>query len=116
MEERRKLERFELNTPARIFVESAHHEKVTYELTTRDVSSAGAFLYSPQPLREGVSVRMEFLISLEALERIAGDEGRARVRVKGQVIRSDSNGIAIRFDSKYKITALDVHSSRNGLS
>jgi hypothetical protein len=57
---------------------------------------------------------MEFLIPLNALEKIAGDNGRAKVRVKGQVIRSCSDGIAIRFDSKYRITALENDNSKNG--
>lgn len=116
MEERRKLERFELNVPARVLTESAGKEKDEYDLTTRDLSSGGAFLFSSQPLPEGASVRMEFLISLDALEKLAGDKGRAKVRVKGQVIRSDSDGMAIRFDSKYKITALDNNNSKNSLS
>jgi hypothetical protein len=115
MEEKRKLERFELNAPARVLLESGSSKIDEYNLTTRDVSSAGAFLYSSQSLPEGANVRMEFLISLDTLQRIAGEKGKAKVRVKGKVIRSDSDGIAIRFDNKYKITALDSNNSHNGL-
>ena len=115
MEERRKLERFELNVPARVLVESGMHKRAEYDLITRDVSSAGAFLFSTQPLPEGVNVKMEFLISLDTLQKFAGEKSRAKVRVRGQVIRSDSDGIAIRFDSKYKITALDNARPQNGL-
>lgn len=113
MEERRKLERFELNTPARVLLESGRSKKDEYNLTTRDVSSAGAFLYSSQPLPEGASVKMEFLLSLDTLQKLAGDKCRAKVRVKGKVIRSDENGIAIRFESSYKITALENNNSHN---
>jgi c-di-GMP-binding flagellar brake protein YcgR len=105
MEERRRLERFELSTPARVQLESGKG-KAEYNLTTRDVSSGGAFLYSPQPLPEGAKVKMEFLISLETLQKLAGENGTAQVRVKGKVIRSDSNGVAIRFENGYKITAV----------
>ena len=116
MEERRRLERFEINSPARVLVHAGSDKEAEYNLTTRDVSSAGAFLFSSQPLPQGTSVRMEFVISLDTLQRLAGDKGRAKVKVKGEVIRSDANGIAIRFDNRYKITALENTYSKNSLS
>jgi hypothetical protein len=113
MEERRKLERFELNAPARVLLESGRCKKDEYNLTTRDVSSDGAFLYSTQPLPKGARVKMELLISLDALQKLEREKGRAKVRVKGKVVRSDWDGIAIRFESGYKITALEDNSSHN---
>ena len=115
MGERRKLERFGLNAPAQIQLESGSKKQDTIRLTTRDISSGGAFLYSSQPIPEGANVKMEFMISLDTLRKLAGEEGRAKVRVKGKVIRSDSNGIAVRFESSYKITALDNARPQNGL-
>jgi hypothetical protein len=68
MAERRRLERFDLTAPARLFVESESRETEQLDLTTKDISSSGAFLYcSSQPLVEGVRVKMEFLISLDKL-------------------------------------------------
>lgn len=115
MEERRKLERFELITPAHVLIESAIHRREKYDLRTRDISSAGAFLISSQPIAEGTDVRMEFVLSLDMLQKLSGEKGRARVRVKGKVIRSDPDGIAIQFDSNYKITALGIDSLISGL-
>ena len=111
MEERRKLERFEIVSPARVRVSAGGDDKHEYNLTTRDVSSGGAFLLSSQHLPEGMTVRLEFLLSLDTLTPLVGDGKKARVRVKGEVVRSDRAGIAIRFDSSCKITALD----NNGL-
>jgi hypothetical protein len=107
MDERRKLERFELNTPARILMDLGEGKKEELDLTTKDVSSGGAFIYSDQPLPEGVTVKIEFLISLAMLQKLAGEKGKAKVKVKGKIIRVDENGAAIRFDNKYKITSLD---------
>lgn len=107
MEERRKLERFDLCAPARILVELGEGKAEELDLTTKDVSSGGAFIYSDQPLPEGANVKIELFISLAMLKQLAGEKGRAKVKVKGKVIRVDENGAAIRFDSKYKITALD---------
>jgi hypothetical protein len=106
-EERRRLERFKLHTSARILVELGEGKKEELDLTTKDVSSGGAFIYSDQPLPEGATVKIELLISLATIQKLAGEKGRAKVKVKGKVIRVNENGAAIRFDSKYKITALD---------
>ncbi len=106
-EERRKLERFDLNAPARVQVELESGRKEELDLTTKDVSSAGAFLYSQERVPEGANLRLEFFISLDALNSLVGEKGRVKVRVNGKVIRVDSDGIAVRFDSKYKMTALN---------
>jgi len=106
MDDRRKLERFGLSALARLLVESGDTKR-RCSLTTRDVSSDGAFLYSSSPLPHGAKVRMEFDISLDAPDKMAGEKEKARVKVRGRVIRSDSNGVAIRFESRYKITALE---------
>ena len=113
--ERRKLERFELVTPARILIASGGTRKVEYALTTRDVSSAGAFLYSSQAIPAGTNVKMEFVLSLDALRKLAGGKGSARIKVKGTVLRSDSNGVAIQFNSGYKITALGMNGPQDNL-
>ncbi len=106
MEERRRLERFSLSTPARIQIESYGVRQEKFDLVTRDVSSAGAFLYSTQQIPEGANVRTEFYITLDTLGKTLGEEGKAKVRVKGKVVRVDPDGIAIRFDSRFRITAL----------
>jgi hypothetical protein len=107
MEERRRLERFDLTTPARLFVESESHQPRQLDLITRDISSSGAFLHCcSQPPTEGRRVKMELLISLDKLPQPLGSQGRAKVRVSGKVVRVDSSGIAVRFESRYKITSL----------
>lgn len=76
-------------------------------MTTKDISSAGAYLYCPQPPVEGARVKLELLLSLGKLSKLAGERGTARIKVRGMVVRVDVDGIAIRFESNYKITALD---------
>ena len=104
-EERRTLERFDLHAPTRIEVELAGGRRGIFSLTTKNISSAGTYIATDQPLPEGLPVILELLLSLEMLQRLVGERGRARVRVKGKVIRSDRDGMAIMFESKYKITA-----------
>jgi hypothetical protein len=113
--ERRKLERFEIHAPARILIDSRGNRRDEYNLTTRDVSSAGAFLFSSQNLPEGAGARMEFVVSPDTIQKFFTGEAGARITVKGKVIRSDPSGIAIKFDGSYKITALDTYSSHSGM-
>jgi hypothetical protein len=115
MAERRRLERFQLSAPARLIIESHGDENSRLNLTTKDVSSGGAFLYCAQPLGEGARVKMELRISRESLSRLVeGDKGTAKIEVKGEVVRVDPDGIAIRFESRYMITALDESDRENG--
>ena len=107
VQERRKLERFEIQAPTRIVLQSGGVGALMDKLTTRDISSSGAYVYSSQSLPEGAKVRMDLVITLEALQKIAGENSTARIRVKGKVVRSDSGGVAIQFESGYKITALE---------
>jgi hypothetical protein len=114
MAERRKIERFDLAAPAQLVVESVSGKNSHLSLTTKDVSSAGAFLFCPQPLVEGSRVKMELFISLEKFWKLAGERGNAKIRVRGTVVRVDADGIAIRFESKYKITTFDRGDSGKG--
>jgi hypothetical protein len=113
--DRRTLERFDLSAPARVTLESEAGGQEPLDLVTKDVSSAGAFLYCPQHLVEGARVRMELLILPDTLSKSNGETGRAKVKVRGTIIRADTDGIAIRFESRFKITALEDGSPENRL-
>ena len=104
MEDRRKLERFELQVPALVIVESQSGREEVLDLTTKDVSSDGAYLLSSRILPKGASVKMEFVLALDSIRKTRKENGRARVRVTGRVIRVDGDGAAIRFGNRYKIT------------
>ena len=84
---------------------SAGSGRSEYSLKTRDVSADGAFLFSSETLPEGTDVKLEFVLAPDMPGRLSGHKGRARVRVSGKIIRSDSDGIAVRFQSNFKITS-----------
>jgi hypothetical protein len=106
MKNRRKLERFDLCVPALVVMESQNGEEVVRDLTTKDVSSDGAYLHSSNLLPAGAIVKMEFMLALNAGSKSAKESRRARVKVTGKVIRVDENGAAIRFGTRFKITTL----------
>ena len=112
MAERRRLERFDLTAPALVLVESESGQRTKLNLTTKNISSAGAYLYCLQPPFEAASVRMELQIRLDTVWNQSGEKGRTRIEVWGTIIRRDPDGFAIRFQSNYKIRA---HGSDNGV-
>jgi hypothetical protein len=106
MEERRKIERFDLALPALIEVIDTLQtkKKEIHDLLTKDICEEGAFFHSPQPLPERTEVKIDLILPLNRLERIK--EKRSHIRVKGVVLRSEANGMAIRFQKGYKISPL----------
>ena len=104
-EERRKLERFDLKAPTKIEVPIEDGRKDVISLVTRDVSCMGAYLQTTQPLSEGLTVKLELLLSLDQLRKLSGAAGNARIKVRGKVIRSDPEGMAIAFDTRFHILA-----------
>lgn len=109
MEERRKLERYQLHVPTKIELADAsgHHEML--QLETKDISADGAFFVSPTPISEGTNIKLKMILSVEKLKDLIGVYNKIELELQGQVVRSDSNGIAVLFDRKYKIKALNHH-------
>ena len=110
MEERRKLERFQLHVPAKIEPtdESGHQE--TLQLETKDISADGAFFVSSKPITEGADIRLEMILTVDKLKELIGVHKKVELKLQGHVIRSDSDGVAVLFDRKYHIRALNQQS------
>ena len=109
MKERRKLERFQLHVPTTIELSDAsgHHE--TLQLQTKDISADGAFIVSQQPITEGSRLKLEMILPVEKLRDLIGANKKVELKLEGKVIRSDSSGIAVVFNRKYQIKALNHH-------
>jgi len=98
MEERRKLERFSLSLPAKL--ETPEGSLLLY---TSNVSSDGAFFPTVKPLPAGTSVRISLALSSPQSKSL-GDI-TSLVEITGKVCRSEHGGMAVVFDSRYKIIA-----------
>ena len=98
--EKRKVERFDLNLEAFVLVVGESSDKKPSRLMTRDVSMNGAYLLTPEPLPIGTKVNVDVILSLGSL---APSETRnALIQASGAVLRTDSEGMAIRFDENSK--------------
>ena len=103
MEERRKHKRFKLRLPAKIELvpQDPQEEARIVRLESSNISFGGAFFDTPNPLPEGTPVRIDFALAFQRL-RFPGNR-RPLIRVRGNVLRSEPTGMAIRFLKGYTI-------------
>ena len=106
MEERRKLERFCFEVPAKIKVVGSVETKHMLDLATSNISSGGAFFSTMQTLAEGTKVTVDLILDLDRVRELTG-HNYAIVRVNGTIVRSGSSGMAINFDKDYRIVSLE---------
>jgi len=102
--EQRRLERFDLEVPAEIEVVTSAQKRDTLNLSTSNICSNGAFFRTKKPLPEGTDVRMDLILPFEKPKKPKNEWLRARIKITGKVLRSESNGMAIGFNKNYQIT------------
>ena len=103
MDEKRKLERYELSAPTILTVERGEKSGSRLRASTRDISAAGAFFRTPASLVPGTDVRLEILLTLERLHELVGNSDQITINVGGTVIRSEMGGMAVAFHEAYEI-------------
>jgi hypothetical protein len=106
MRERRKVERFSLELPAKITVVSANGKaKETINFQTENISAAGAFFPTSKPLPTGTRIIINLVLPFDKPKRFNG-HSKAGIKLEGTVQRSTERGMAVAFDRSYQITPL----------
>ena len=109
MKEHREIERFTLELPAKIKIvqgkKGKEEDEEVFELFTGNVSSGGAFFHTEKPLSAGTQVKIDLILPLDRLKKIEGK--KACIKVNGKVLRTGTEGMAIRFNKRYTIVPLD---------
>ena len=103
MDEKRRLERFDLEVPATIQPRGADREEELFNLQTSNICSGGVFFYTNQPLAEGMQVKIDLILPLDKLNNLKDGAKKVFINVTGRVLRSDPKGMAICFDEDYEI-------------
>lgn len=95
--DRRRAQRFRLSVPLKLMVgEAASGSIETVGVETVDISSAGALVDTEFPLPVGSVLEIDIDIPLERLDDQEGK--RARVAVRGKVVRHSGAGMALSFE------------------
>jgi len=96
MKDRRKYERFQLELPARLEMNSSQRTEI-FELRTRDISAAGALLLGTSAqFLAGTRCHLELIVASERIKELTGVQGL--IKVQGTIVRSTPDGVAICFD------------------
>ena len=103
MVDKRVFERFELEVPARVEIEEEGRQQTEIALKTSNICAGGAFFLTDQRIPYGTRLKMDLILSIEKLKKLLGSE--CRIEVQGEVIRLEERGIAVRFDSDYRIVS-----------
>ncbi len=99
MKERRKHKRYDLELPSYIYVQDKE-QKTPIESKTSNISSGGAFLYTKDPLEEGVKVEVELFLSKKNIH--PDNEDSESILISSCfVVRTATNGMAVCFELPY---------------
>jgi hypothetical protein len=101
MTERRKLERYNLIIPTRIVISNNSQEEEVFEINTCDISAKGAYFKTKHKFEKSSKVTLNFVLPVNKLAQVMGVN--SYVKVKGEVVRIDMEGIAVSFNGDYKI-------------
>ncbi len=103
MKEQRQFERFPLTLPARIETINLN-KKQRFEFKTRDISSAGAFIYATEKFSEGEQFKIDLTLPSKKIKELTGAQGV--ITTRGTVVRSTDDGMAVYFNDNCKILTL----------
>lgn len=101
--ERRQLQRFSVKAYAVVQTMSPSAEKM-FELSTQDISSGGAFFPMEVPLPTGEKVKITLYLLISVLEKIGDLPNKAKIITEGEVVRSTSRGMAVKFAGRYSMS------------
>ena len=101
---KRRMERFDLELPARVTKAKEGQGDENLDLLTSDICAGGAFFQTDQPLPLGTEVKIDLVLPLDELKKIEGK--KALIKVSGAVIRITGDGMAICFEEGFKISSV----------
>ena len=102
MEERRRLERFDLRLPADI--ECLAPIKYKLRVFTRNISAGGAYFDTTVSFPESTRFKVNLFVSIRETEDMPPTQ--VKIDVRGRVLRSERTKMALRFDEDYRMTPL----------
>jgi hypothetical protein len=106
--EKRKMKRFTIEIPTVLWPQADSSERPPLYLTSRDISAAGAFFFTPNSL--DVGTRVGIILFLELGASLKQKTSRAQVTLNGIITRAEKKGMAVCFEKKFKMSPLPLRS------
>ena len=119
--ERRDQKRFSLNLQAKISYRHVENQSLVIDTVAANISSGGAFLQTAHTFPMAAKVKIEFYLSLADLKRLRFilsmeslrqlTDQKIWVVAHGIVIRRETDGVGIIFDTDYQLTPMQPPSA-----
>ncbi len=104
--ERRGIKRFGLQIPTMIMSTDPARQTEKLCLLSRDLSGYGGFFIGQKDLSLDSLVDLRIILDFNT-SCGAESERYSVIEVEGKVLRTEREGVAIRFDGKFKISPID---------
>ncbi len=101
--DRRKMERFNLKLPTKLYWVGKDNEQESFELMTSNICAGGAYFITNRALSKGTEVKLDLILELKKHYELIG--WQSHLNVSGFVTRADHQGMAICFDNNGKISS-----------
>ncbi|MFW6139169.1 MAG: PilZ domain-containing protein [Spirochaetota bacterium] len=95
------MDRFQISIPARLVVNNTGQQREVLELSTCNICARGAFFKTDHDIPRGTKVQLDFVLSIDRLQQLLGVH--SYVSIKGKVVRSGLDGIAVKFNKTYEL-------------
>jgi len=105
--ERRIVERFDLEIPAKLRIMAADKAVDELDLRTENISCGGAFFRTQTPFPEGTDVRIDLILNLDRIKTLKTRVGNVHIELTGTVNRSEEFGMSVCFRPEYSIRPLE---------
>lgn len=102
MNELRSVSRFDLSIPATISHHNGTKDIPFIELTTKNISSAGAYFVTGETIQQGMEVKIS--LKFPNLWPMEPNRCGATVSLTGKIVRTESGGIAVAFKNNFRFT------------
>lgn len=109
----RGMERFRLKLPTTVSTINADGIEEAQNFYTANICAGGAFINTAEPLSVGSEMKIELILSIDALKKLKGN--KVKIKVTGEVIRTDETGMAVRFDDRFVINTTEIKHDDNSI-
>lgn len=116
--ERREQKRFSLDLQAKISYRHVENQSLVLDTVAANISSGGAFIQTAHNFPMAAKVKIEFYLSLADLKKLRFILSMESLRqltdqniwvvAHGIVIRRESDGVGILFDTDYQLTPMQT--------
>lgn len=103
------MERFLLELPTDISTSERGAGTDVIHLSTSNVCAGGAYFRTGGILPVGTEVEVDLILPLDEMKKM--ESRRTLIKVTGVVVRTEEDGMAIRFDNEFKMVPLDGEES-----